>query len=43
MEKIFISKKLCIFSYNKCIPVRLWVKVFVSQEWVQGEITVQML
>ena len=31
---------LRIFSCNKCILVRLWVKVFVSQEWVQAEITV---
>ena len=31
---------LWIFSCNKCILVRLWVKVFVSQGWVQAEITI---
>ena len=31
---------LWIFSCNKFILMRLWVKVFVSQEWVQAEITV---
>ena len=39
-----ISKKknsIQIFSCNKCIPVRLWVEVFVSQRWVQSEITVK--
>ena len=34
---------LWIFSYNKCILVRLWVKVFVSQGWVQAEVTVDTL
>ena len=43
--KIFWFRKnfiqiLWIFSCNKCILVGLWVKVFVSREWVQEEITV---
>ena len=29
-----------IFSCNKFILMRLWVKECVSQEWVQAEITV---
>ena len=29
------------FSCNKCVLVRLWVKVFVSKGWVQEEIAVQ--
>ena len=32
-----------IFNYNKCILVRLWVKVLVSKGWVQSEITAQTL
>ena len=31
---------LWIFSCNKCILLKLWVKVFVSQGWVQAEITI---
>ena len=31
-----------IFSSNKCILVRLWVKVLVSQVWVQIEITITL-
>ena len=38
-QKNFIQI-LWIFSCNICILVRLWVKVFVSQEWEQAEITV---
>ena len=34
---------LYIFNCNKCIFVRLQVKVLVSQVWVQSEITVQTL
>ena len=34
---------LRIFSSNKCILVRLWVKKFVSQRWLQAEITTQTL
>ena len=30
---------LWIFNCSKCILVRLRVKVFVSQDWVQAEIT----
>ena len=33
---------LWIFSSNKCILVRLWVKVLVSQGWVQVEITITL-
>ena len=44
MKNFLISENfiqiLWIFSYNKCILVRLWVKVFVSQGWLQVEITV---
>ena len=40
-EKNFI-KILWIFSCNKCILLRLWVKVFLSQEWVQAKITVDL-
>ena len=40
----WISKKLhseiIDFQLQQFILVRLWVKVFVSQEWVQAEITV---
>ena len=32
---------LCIFNCNKCILVRLWVKVLVSQVWMQSEVTIQ--
>ena len=32
-----------VLCCNKCLTVRLWVKVFVSQGWVQAEITVQTL
>ena len=43
--KLFDFKKnliqiLWIFSYTKFILVRLGVKVFVSQGWVQTEITI---
>ena len=38
-QKNFIQI-LWIFSCIKCILVRLWVKVFVSQGWVQAEITI---
>ena len=44
--KLFDFKKTsfryCGFSviYIKCILVRLWVKVFVSQGWVEAEITI---
>ena len=31
---------LWILSCNKFILMRFWVKGFVSQEWVQAEITV---
>ena len=37
-QKNFIQI-LWIFSCNKFILMRLWVKMFVSQEWVQAEIT----
>ena len=36
--KLFDLKK--ISSCNKCILVRLWANVFVSQGWVQGKITI---
>ena len=39
----WISKKLHLdimdFKCNKFILMTLWVKVFVSQEWVHAEIT----
>ena len=38
-QKNFIQI-LWIFSCNKFILMRLWVKMFVSQEWVQAEITI---
>ena len=43
-QKTFLFQKdfiqiLWIFGYNKCILVKLWVKVFVSRGWVQAEIT----
>ena len=43
--KFFDFKKtsLWIFSCNKCILVRLWVKLFVSKGWIQTEITVHTL
>ena len=44
--KMFDFKKLqilCIFSRNKCILERLWVKVFLLQGWVQTEIAVPTL
>ena len=34
---------LCIFNCNKCILMRLWVKILVSQGWVQSEITVHTI
>ena len=37
-RKLFNLKKTS--SCNKCILVRLWVNVFVSEGWVQGEITI---
>ena len=37
--KIFDSKK----TPFRCILVRLWVKVFVSQGWLQAEIAVPTL
>ena len=43
--KFFDFKKtaLWIFSCNKCILVRLWVKLFVSKGWIQTEIAVHTL
>ena len=38
-QKNFIQL-LWIFSSDKFILVRLWVKVFTSQEWAQAGITV---
>ena len=47
MENFLISKILhpdiMNFSWNKSILVRLWVKVVVSQRWVQAEIIVHTL
>ena len=37
-----VMQILWIFSCNKFVFMRLWVKVFVSQEWVQREITVNL-
>ena len=34
----WISKKLMDFGWNEFILMRLWVEVFVSQQWVQAEI-----
>ena len=36
--KLFDFQILWISSCNKCIVMRLWEKVFVSQVWVQAEI-----
>ena len=46
--KIFRFQKnylqiLWVFSCNGWILVRLWVKVFVSQGWVQAEVTVNLI
>ena len=44
--KIFDFNKLqtlCILSCNKCILVRLLGQLFLSQGWVQAEITMQTL
>ena len=38
-QKTFI-KISWIFSCNKCIIVRLWLKLFISHGWMQTEITV---
>ena len=35
LKTIYDFRK-CIFNCNKCILVRLWVKVLVSQGWVQS-------
>ena len=49
MENFFISKNFIqiswIFSCNECILVivRLWVKLFVSQGWIQTEIAMHTL
>ena len=37
-RKLFNLKKTS--SCNKYVLVRLWVNVFVSEGWVQGEITI---
>ena len=45
-EKCFTFKKtiqiLWIFSCNRNILVRLWVKIFLSQGWEQAEIAVHI-
>ena len=42
---LFFQKniQIWIFSFDKCILVRLWVNVFISQGWIQAEITVHTL
>ena len=48
-QKFLISKKLRSDMYFKlqqmysCILVRLWVKVLVSEGWMQSKITAQTL
>ena len=41
IKKNFIQ--ICIFSCSKCILMTLFVKVFVSQGYMEAEIIVQTL
>ena len=42
--RLFLSIEiLWIISYNKCILVRLWVKVFQSKRWVHAEIALHAI
>ena len=45
MENVLISKKhtdVMDFQCNRFILVRLWVKIFLLQGWIQAEIPVHI-